>query len=377
MVATKQQAKKSNTIRLQACSFHPPEGIQSLLPPPILRISADQRVPGHHVLVLDLFERQDAVIQTATSSIEADKRIARKNIKLTQELDSRSMDASANAERPCIGNGCEQAGKRALVRPDAFPTHLQEQIDCLLVESCLAGSADHGVPRNHIPLRHAPEQPGCIPRHPILQKPRNERGVRDDVRLAGVLQRALGFPHGAHLGVVVDESAADEDVGTEAKLGDAGVELRTDAKVAQRARRLQDGAEGELVGHDAVPKNAGEEGDRVPVPAAAGERANGRRGRDDVPVRHFVEQIVGGSREPCERHHQLCRGLGQGPQGTPKVLHLIAGKSGLLERTSFAALDVVDEDFCILLVSLMQSPNRPKRTLVLQTTSRLQGLLLS
>uniref|UniRef100_A0A8R7VA55 Uncharacterized protein n=1 Tax=Triticum urartu TaxID=4572 RepID=A0A8R7VA55_TRIUA len=178
------------------------------------------------------------------------------------------MDASSDAKRPCVGNRGEHAGKRALVRPGALSTHLPEQADGLLAEPRLAAPADHRVPGNHILLRHAPEQPEGLLGHPVLQEPRDERGVGDDVRLAGVPERALGLPHGAHLGVVVDEGAAHEDDGAEAGLGGAGVELRADARVAQRGGRTEDRAEGELVRRrDAVREHAGEEGHGVAVPA--------------------------------------------------------------------------------------------------------------
>lgn len=91
---------------------------------------------------------------------------------------------------------------------------------------------------------------------------------------------------------MVEEGAADEDVGAEAELGSAGVELHADAKGSKSSGRAQDGAEGELVGRDAVGEHLGKQCQGVAVSAAAGERADGGRGRDDVPVRHSVEQVA-------------------------------------------------------------------------------------
>jgi len=91
---------------------------------------------------------------------------------------------------------------------------------------------------------------------------------------------------------VVEEGAADEDIGAEAELGSTGVELHACTWGSKSGGRAQHGAEGELVGRDAVSEHLGKQCQGVAVSAAAGERADGGCGRDDVPVRHSVEQAA-------------------------------------------------------------------------------------
>lgn len=93
---------------------------------------------------------------------------------------------------------------------------------------------------------------------------------------------------------MVKKRAADEDIGLEAHLCYASMELPADVEATKSSGGMESGAEGELVGPDVERKNTGEEGDGIVVAVVAREGTDDSCGGDQVPVGCLVEQLASG-----------------------------------------------------------------------------------
>lgn len=202
------------------------------------------------------------------------------------------MKASTHSKCRYIGGCTKYAREGRLIRPNTFSTQLDEEIDRLFVVTNLAAATYHRIPRDHIPLRHAPEDPESIVEPLVFQVSANQCGVRNYIWFASVLECTLGFFDGAQFGVVVKKRAANEDIGYESRLCYACMELPADLEATKSSGGMKSGTEGELVGSDVEGKNARKEGDGIVVTVVASEGANDSCGGDQVPVGCLVEQLA-------------------------------------------------------------------------------------
>lgn len=301
VVAGGEHAEESDLVGLKA--FFLPHRVvesESLPSPAVLRLPAEDGVPGDEVAPPEAAEDQQGVLRRAAFGVEADQGVAHEDVCWFAEvLGGGSVDGLAQAEGRRVAGGGEDGGESGLVGARPFPAHLHEEQEGFLVQTHLAAPADHRVPGGGVPLRHAQEEAAGGGESPVLEEGGEERGVGDDVGGGDGGEGLLGFFHGAELAIEVEEGAPHEDVALEAHLRRQRVELPAQVRAAEGGGGVDCGAEGELVWPQAEAEQAAEEAHGVCVAALAAERTEHGGGGDHVPAQLFLEQLVVPARWWC------------------------------------------------------------------------------